>query len=102
MADSIRTPLKFDGLNFSIWKVRMTVFLQSLGSWVPKAVTKPYSEPTGDDDTWFDIAAKEYKANSKAQNVLFLALNVDDTTKVIHCKFAYEIWQHLLVTHEGT
>ena len=79
----------------------MTVFLQSLGSEVAKAVTKPYSAPTDDDDTWSNIAAKEYKeyeANSKAQNALFLALNEDDTTRVIHCKSAYEIWEHLLVT----
>ena len=61
MASSIRTPPKFDGLNFPIWKVRITVFLQSLGSRVAKAVTKPYSAPTGDDDTWSDIAAKEYE-----------------------------------------
>ena len=29
-------------------------------------MTKTYSAPTGDDDTWSDIAAKEYEANSKA------------------------------------
>ena len=85
MDKGIKTPLKFNGLNFPIWKVRMTVFLQSLGSRVAKTVTKPYSAPTGDDDTWSDIAAKEYEANSNAQNALFLALNEDDTTRVIHC-----------------
>ena len=45
MADGIKTPPKFDGLNFPIWKVKMTVFLQSLGSRVAKAVTKPFSAP---------------------------------------------------------
>ena len=40
MAEGIKTPPKFDGLNFSIWKVKMTVFLQSLESRVAKAVTK--------------------------------------------------------------
>jgi len=65
-------------------------------------MTKPYSAPTSDDDTWSDITTKEYEANSKAQNILFLALNEDDTTRIIHCKSAYEIWQHLLVTYEGT
>jgi len=33
---------------------------------------------------------------------LLLALNEDDLTRVIHYKFTYEIWQHLLVAHEGT
>ena len=45
MADNIKTPPKFDGLNFPIWKVRMTIFLQSLGSLVAKSLTKPYVAP---------------------------------------------------------
>ena len=49
MAEGIKTPPKFDGLNFRIWKVKMTVFLQSLGSRIAKVVTKPFSVPTGDD-----------------------------------------------------
>ena len=58
MAEGIKTPPKFDGLNFPIWKVKMTVFLQTLGSRVAKAVTKPFSTPLGDEDTWSDIATK--------------------------------------------
>ena len=42
MAKGIKTPPKFDGLNFLIWKVKMTVFLQFLGSRITKAVTKPF------------------------------------------------------------
>ena len=45
--------------------------------------------PTGEEDTWSDLTSKEYDANSKAQNALFLALNEDDTTRIIHCKSAY-------------
>jgi len=51
MAEGIKTPPKFYGLNFPIWKVKMIVFLQSLGRWVAKAVTKPFSVPVGDEDT---------------------------------------------------
>ena len=86
MADSIRTPPKFDGLNFPIWKVRKIIFLQSLRCWVAKAVTKPYSAPTGEEVTWSDLASKEYDANSMAQNALLLALNEDDMTRVIQYK----------------
>ena len=50
MAEGIKTPPKFDGLNFPIWKVKMTMFLQSLESRVAKAVTKPFSAPLGDED----------------------------------------------------
>ena len=60
MVNCIQTPPKFDGLNFPIWKVKMTVFLQSLGSRVAKVVTKPFSVPIGDEYTWSDIATKEF------------------------------------------
>ena len=49
MADGIKTPPNFDGLNFPIWKVKMTVFLQSLESRVVKAVIKSFSVPDGDE-----------------------------------------------------
>jgi len=29
-------------------------------------------------------------------------LKDDDIASIIHCKSAYEIWSHLIVTHEGT
>jgi len=102
MADNIKSLPKFDGLNFPIWKVRMNIFLQSLGSRVVKFLTKPYSAPQGEEDTWSDLTSLEFEANSNAQNALLSALNEDDLTRVIHCKSAYEIWQHLLITHKGT
>ena len=80
----------------------MTVFLQSLGRRVAKVQTKPFSIPIGDEDTWSDIATKEFDANAKAHYVLLQASNDDDITRVIHCKSANEIWTHLVVTHEGT
>ena len=65
-------------------------------------MTKPFIRPESEEHTWSELTSKEYEANSKAQNSLLTALNEDDLTRVIHCKSAYEIWQHLLVTHEGT
>jgi len=66
MAEGVKTPSKFDGLNFPIWKVKMTVFLQSLGSRIAKAVTKHFSAPVGDEDTRSNIATKKFDANAKA------------------------------------
>ena len=51
MADNVKIPPNFDGLKFFIWKVKMTVFLQSLGSRVAKAITKPFVIPSDDEDT---------------------------------------------------
>jgi len=89
MAEEIKTPPKFDGLNFL--KVKMTVFLQSLGSQVAKEVTKPFSVLDGDDDIWSEISTKEFDANAKAHHALLHALNDDDIARVIHCKSAHEI-----------
>ena len=58
MAEGSKTPLKFDGLNFPIWKVKMIVFLQSLKRWVVNAVIKPFSLSDGDKDTWFKITTR--------------------------------------------
>jgi len=42
---SIKFPLKFDGLNFLTWKVKMTLFLKSLRCGVAKIVSKEFIEP---------------------------------------------------------
>ena len=78
----------FDALKFLIWKIKMTVFLQSLGRRVAEAVTKPFSIPIGDEDTWSDIATKEFDANAKAHYALPQALNDDDIARVINYKSA--------------
>ena len=54
-------------------------------------MTKPFSVPIGDEDTWYDIATKEFDANGKAYNTLLQVLNDNDIVRVNHCKFAYEI-----------
>ena len=55
-------------------------------------MTKPFSVPLGDEDTWSDIATKEFDANARAHYALLQALNDDDIARVIHCKSAYESW----------
>ena len=78
MDDSITSSPKFNGLNFSLWKVKMTVFLQSLESRVAKVMIKPFSVPDDDEVTWSEIATKEFDANVKAHHALLQALNDDD------------------------
>jgi len=52
---SIKSPPKFDGLNFPIWKVKMTLFLKSLevrvAMVIAKVITKEFVEPHSDGDT---------------------------------------------------
>ena len=84
MAEEIKTPPNFDDLNFLILKVKITIFLKSMESRVAKTVTKPFSVPDDDKDTWSEIATKKFDANAKAHYALLQALNGDDIAKVIH------------------
>ena len=47
---SIYCPPKFDGLNFPIQKVKMTVFLNFLGSHVAKTISKLFVSSESDED----------------------------------------------------
>ena len=47
---SIYCPPKFDGLNFPIWKVKMTIFLNLFDSRVAKAISKPFVYPGGESE----------------------------------------------------
>jgi len=67
---NIKSPPKFDGLNYPILKVKMNLFLKFLGVRVVKAITKEFVEPHGDKDTWSKATAKNYEANTKAQYAL--------------------------------
>ena len=74
---SIKFQSKFDGLNSPIWRVKMTLFFESLGFRVAKVMNKEFIEPQGDEDTWCKSIVKDYKANAKEQ-YLTQALNDDD------------------------
>ena len=58
---NIKSPSKFDGLNFPIWKVKMNLLLKSVGVKVAKAITKEFVEPHGDEDTWSEATSKDYR-----------------------------------------
>ena len=99
---SIKSPPKFDGLNFPIWKVKMNLFLKSLGVRVARSITKEFIEPLTDESSWSEDTSKDYEANARAQYALTQALNEDDLARIINCKSAFEVWNILIVTHEGT
>jgi len=80
----------------------MTLFPKSLGVRVAKAISKEFVEPHEDEKTWSEAVAKDYEAHAKAQYALTQVLNDDDLSYVINCKSAYEVWNNLIITHEGT
>jgi len=81
MTENVKSPPKFNGFNFSISKAKMTIFLQSLGSRVAKAITKSFVTPEGDKDTKPDVTIKKFEANAKTHYTLLQALNDDDISR---------------------
>ena len=80
----------------------MTLFLKSLGVRIAKAITKEFIESHGDEDTCSEAITKNYEANAKAQYALTQAFNDDDLSRIINCKYAFEVWNDLIVTHVRT
>ena len=95
---SVRVPPRFDGVNFPVWKIKMSVFLKSLGRVIFLDIGNEFKEPKVWDDS-FTIA---FEANAKATYALMQALNDDDLGHIINYVSAFDIWNTLITTHEGT
>ena len=95
---SIRPPI-FDGRNFIYWKVRITAYLQSLGTDVWEIVEGGYTFPSA---TPTDPAEKkQYETNAKAVNTLLGSLSQSEFMKVMQFKSAKEIWDKMITSYEG-
>jgi len=82
---------KLDRLNFSIWKVKMTVFLNFLGSRLAKAICKHLFVPRVIKTHVTKLPLRNIFANSKAHYSLLQALNDDDVSTVINYTCTYDI-----------
>eukprot|EP00253_Pinus_taeda_P005706 PITA_05706 len=95
---SIRPPV-FDGTNFNYWKVRVTAYLQSLGTevWdiVETGYAFPSTTPTNADEK------KEYETNAKAVSTPLGCISQSEFMKVMHYKSAKEIWDKIVTSYEG-
>eukprot|EP00253_Pinus_taeda_P004899 PITA_04899 len=95
---SIR-PSIFEGTNFVYWKVRVTAYLQSLGTEVWDIIETGYTFPsaTPTDPT----EKKKYETNAKAVNTLLGCLSQPEFVKVMQYKSAKEIWDKTVLSYEG-
>eukprot|EP00253_Pinus_taeda_P032008 PITA_32008 len=95
---SIRPPI-FDGTNFVYWKLRVTAYLQSLGTEVWDIIDTGYTFPSA---TPIDPAEKKkYETNAKAVNTLLGCLSQSEFVKVMQYKSAKEIWDKIVLSYEG-
>eukprot|EP00253_Pinus_taeda_P021264 PITA_21264 len=95
---SIRPPI-FYGTNFLYWKVRVTTYLQSLGTKVWDIIETWYTFPSA---TPIDPAEKKkYETNAKAVNTLLGCLSQPEFLKVMKYKSTKEIWEKIVLSYEG-
>ncbi|VFQ78019.1 unnamed protein product [Cuscuta campestris] len=105
-----RPPL-FDGTNYTYWKERMRIYIQSTnfllwriiknGEDVPmKKVGETNVPKTENEYDAQDI--KKVENNAKAINIIYCAVNPDDYRKISCCTTAKEMWDKLEITYEGT
>eukprot|EP00253_Pinus_taeda_P023177 PITA_23177 len=95
---SIRSPI-FDGSNFVYWKVRITTYLQSLGTGVWEIMEGGYTFPSAipTDAT----CKKQYETNAKDVNTLLGSLSQSEFVKVMQLKSTKEIWDKIVLSYEG-
>ncbi|GAV74085.1 LOW QUALITY PROTEIN: zf-CCHC domain-containing protein/DUF4219 domain-containing protein/UBN2 domain-containing protein, partial [Cephalotus follicularis] len=100
----------FDGNNYSFWKTRMTIFLQSLDYQLWHIVVNGPRLPTKTIEGVSIKPKNEYndndfrmlQLNSKAKHVLFCAVGPNEFNRISSCDSAKEMWDLLEVTYEGT
>ncbi|GAV83917.1 zf-CCHC domain-containing protein/DUF4219 domain-containing protein/UBN2 domain-containing protein, partial [Cephalotus follicularis] len=101
----------FDGNNYSFWKTRMTIFLQSLdyqlwhiivnGPRMPTRTIEGVVSPKPKNE-YNDNDFRMLQLNSKAKHVLFCAVGPNEFNRISSCYSAKQMWDLLEVTYEGT
>lgn len=90
---------RFDGVNYTFWKVSMEGHLNCLGFGVWKSIKDGCialdTPPT-------DLAKiRMNKKNSKAKNAIMCGLVDSRLLKVTSCSFARDVWEKLRNIYEG-
>ncbi|GAV62811.1 DUF4219 domain-containing protein [Cephalotus follicularis] len=108
---SITRPPFFDGINYSFWKTRMTIFLQSLdyklwhtiinGPRIPIRTIEGVVSPKPENE-YNDNDFRMLQLNSKAKHVLFCVVGPNELNRISSCDSAKKMWDLLEVTYEGT
>ncbi|GAV71273.1 zf-CCHC domain-containing protein/DUF4219 domain-containing protein/UBN2 domain-containing protein [Cephalotus follicularis] len=107
---SITRPPFFDGNNYSFWKTRMTIFLQSLDYQLWHIIINGPMMPTRTigvvslklENEFNDNGFRIIQLNSKAKHVLFCAVGPNEFNHISSCDSAKEMWDLLEITYEGT
>ncbi|GAV77117.1 zf-CCHC domain-containing protein/DUF4219 domain-containing protein/UBN2 domain-containing protein, partial [Cephalotus follicularis] len=102
----------FDGNNYSHWKAKMTIFIQSLdynlwdlivdGPDLPTTINENGEKVPKPRTRYNDEDRKKVQMNAKAKHIIICAINSNEFNRVSSCVSAKEMWDRLEVTYEGT
>ncbi|VFQ69605.1 unnamed protein product [Cuscuta campestris] len=107
---TVRPPF-FDGTNYSYWKKRMRIFVQSNDFKIWLAIKNGDSLPMKkigdtlipkDEDEYDEADFKKAQLNATAINFLYCVVNANDYQKISRCQTANQMWNKLMITYEGT
>jgi hypothetical protein len=90
---------QFGGHKYVFWSRRMKTYIHAHGFEILQSIVDGYKEPTVPPTS--ERAIKIGQNNSKATNALLNGLGELVYTKVMHCKFAKEIWDKLQNIYEA-
>ncbi|GAV78058.1 DUF4219 domain-containing protein/UBN2 domain-containing protein [Cephalotus follicularis] len=111
-SQNISKPPFFDGRNYSHWKAKMTIFIQSLDHNLWDLIVDGPNLPSvtlenGDvipklRNTYDDNDRRRVQLNAKTKHIIICAINSNDFNRISSCISAKEMWDRLEVTYEGT
>ena len=88
----------FTGANYAFWKIKMRVYIMSLGIEVWATVEFGYAPKATNLER---EAKQEFVANAKAMNAILSGLCEAEFIKIMHSKTAKDMWDTLENIHEG-
>jgi hypothetical protein len=88
----------FDGSNYSLWKIRIRVYLKSIDVW--NIVKYGWTHPGKPMAEWTKDEKNACIKNDKAINSIFMSLSTGEFNRISRCKIAKEAWDTLKITHE--
>ena len=92
---SLVIPPHFDGNNYAYWKVRMKAFLKSIDERVQNSVEYGWEKPTTPVSEWQTSKKEAAAFNSKAMNVIFNAVSMEEFKRISNVEVTYTAWNIL-------
>ena len=99
---STNCPPQFEGQHFGEWKNKIELLVKSINLQLWIIITDGPKEVKSSQGKWSDDDIKAVQLNSQAINIMYCALRNEEFNHISSYKSAKEIWDKLVITHEGT